>query len=813
MPVLSRLMLCCLLSLPTGVFAASAWQTLGQLDTPRAEAPMVSYQDSFYIFNGFTIGIRIVANVGKYTPATNRWEIISQTSTSASRPNAVTHNGIVLVGDSVWLIGGRIGTHPGRVSDQVWIFHIPTRSWTRGPDLPKPFAGGGAALLDGRIHVVGGLDVSALCDVNHHFVLDTAQPDRGWQDITARSPLPEPRNHFGTVSIGNKLYVLGGQFGHEHGGLKCTSLAQGAKIVTDVHVYDADTDRWQRLADLPRRRSHTEPSSFVHNGLIYIVGGTRLVGESVIRYDPAANRWTQLDGLQLPYKIVAPAARIHQGKLYVLGGGLGLVTSTMSDIRVLDLPDTAVYQDSSDSDGQNDGTETGTGTTPEPDGQDTTPSPEPDAVLRINAGGEALTDSQGNVWQADTKSRPSAYFSGRGFTYQRAVTVTKNATVPAYVPSAVFTSERWSADNNNGQNWAFPLAPGAYTVRLYFAEIYPGAFRRGARVFDVYLEDTLQEPQFDVFASVGANTAGMLSFQVDSDSTLNLQLWPRIQNPAIKAIEILPCTDGCTGDTVQNRAPSVSAGADKVIVLGESLTLQGAVSDDGLPSGQLSYLWSRISGPGTVTFSETGDLAPGLSFSAAGSYTLQLRAGDGELFGEDTVNVTVSAGAVASTDGLVTRDGAVAFEAEDFSASGSTATHQWVRSASAAAGGQAFMVTTPDKGTLKTGGSGSPTLSYRIFFNQPGLYYVWLRGYGDADSSGEGKSDSLHAGLNGAVAASADKIEGFPPGWHWSNQTRDGVRASVTVPAAGEQAFTLFMREDGLKVDTIVLTKDPAWQP
>ena len=273
MRCLSKFVVALLLLLPLALQAAPAWRTIGHMDIGRAEAPMIEYQNSFYIFNGFSRGIRIVANVGKYTPASNAWEILSTTSTTASKPNAVTHNGIVLVGDSVWLIGGRIGTHPGKVSDQVWIFHIPTRTWSKGPSLPKPFAGGGAALLGNKIHVVGGLDPTALCDVNHHFVYDTTRPAAGWQEITSRSALPQARNHFGTTSIGNKLYVIGGQFGHEHGGLKCSTLAQGAKIVPLAHVYDADTDKWTRLADLPRRRSHTEPSTFVHNGFIYVVGG------------------------------------------------------------------------------------------------------------------------------------------------------------------------------------------------------------------------------------------------------------------------------------------------------------------------------------------------------------------------------------------------------------------------------------------------------------------------------------------------------------------------------------------------------------
>ena len=53
-----------------------------------------------------------------------------------------------------------------------------------------------------------------------------------------------------------------------------------------------------------------------------------------------------------------------------------------------------------------------------------------------------------------------------------------------------------------------------------------------------------------------------------------------------------------------NRAPAVNAGADRTITLPATATLAGTATDDGLPSppAQLSTAWSRVSGPGTVTF-------------------------------------------------------------------------------------------------------------------------------------------------------------------------------------------------------------------
>src|SRR5437867_3393652 len=62
-----------------------------------------------------------------------------------------------------------------------------------------------------------------------------------------------------------------------------------------------------------------------------------------------------------------------------------------------------------------------------------------------------------------------------------------------------------------------------------------------------------------------------------------------------------------TFDTVNsagtNQPPVVNAGADQTITLPSLANLSGTATDDGLPSGStLTTTWSKLSGPGTVTF-------------------------------------------------------------------------------------------------------------------------------------------------------------------------------------------------------------------
>jgi hypothetical protein len=99
------------------------------------------------------------------------------------------------------------------------------------------------------------------------------------------------------------------------------------------------------------------------------------------------------------------------------------------------------------------------------------------------------------------------------------------------------------------------------------------------------------------------------------------------------------------GGGVVNRAPVVDAGSDVSVVLPESASLDGTVTDDGLPDppGAVTTGWALVSGAGTVTFGDPGSVDTTASFSEAGSYVLGLTADDGEVVVSDEVTVTVTA--------------------------------------------------------------------------------------------------------------------------------------------------------------------------
>lgn len=91
----------------------------------------------------------------------------------------------------------------------------------------------------------------------------------------------------------------------------------------------------------------------------------------------------------------------------------------------------------------------------------------------------------------------------------------------------------------------------------------------------------------------------------------------------------------------QNQAPNVYAGVDRTIQLPNSVALDATVTDDGRPGGTLTTTWTKVSGPGSVTFANASAVDTTASFSVAGTYILRLAANDGALQSNDTVTIVV----------------------------------------------------------------------------------------------------------------------------------------------------------------------------
>ncbi|NNG00371.1 MAG: hypothetical protein HKM93_13375 [Desulfobacteraceae bacterium] len=260
-----------------------------------------------------------------------------------------------------------------------------------------------------------------------------------------------------------------------------------------------------------------------------------------------------------------------------------------------------------------------------------------------------------------------------------------------------------------------------------------------------------------------------------------------------------------------NQAPAVNAGPDQTIGISEMAALSGSASDDGKPNNTLTTTWSKVSGPGNVTVENKSALKTRASFSAEGFYVLQLSADDGALKSSDRVGINVS-GQVTQEGAFVQsgQNGLVVFEAESNQENISSADHDWIKvNKPANFSGSGAMEAIPDQGEriVATRVRQSPHLEFKVSFVETGRHFVWIRGLA------QGNDNSLHVGLGGKTFETARNIT-LPvvSDWRWNN-TSNGNHASINVTRKGIQTVDLWMREDGLIVDKIILTTDPTYEP
>ena len=113
---------------------------------------------------------------------------------------------------------------------------------------------------------------------------------------------------------------------------------------------------------------------------------------------------------------------------------------------------------------------------------------------------------------------------------------------------------------------------------------------------------------------------------MDLNNPFEIIRWPWQNNPALF-----------------NRAPCVEAGPAQIISQLDTLDLDGAATDDGVPTnpGSLTITWSMVSGPGDVLFGDANAATTTANFNSGGIYELRLTANDGELVSSADVTVTV----------------------------------------------------------------------------------------------------------------------------------------------------------------------------
>ena len=154
----------------------------------------------------------------------------------------------------------------------------------------------------------------------------------------------------------------------------------------------------------------------------------------------------------------------------------------------------------------------------------------------------------------------------------------------------------------------------------------------------------------------------------------------------------------------------------------------------------------------------------------------------------------------------------ITIEAENYTGHIPRTGQSWLtRTTFAGYSGNGYVQTSADIGSLYATDyiSNSPELQYQVAFSQTGVYAVWV--YGAATNAG---GDSVHIGLNGAVNPSSAAVTGFQPNqWNWSRRTMASGMATITITTPGIHTLNVWMREDGLRLDRLLIVSGEVYVP
>ncbi|HWL14446.1 MAG TPA: malectin domain-containing carbohydrate-binding protein, partial [Opitutus sp.] len=232
---------------------------------------------------------------------------------------------------------------------------------------------------------------------------------------------------------------------------------------------------------------------------------------------------------------------------------------------------------------------------------DATTTPGGTVVLRVNAGGNAFTDSHGAAWTADNS-------------YNTGTTSSTSHAIDRAIDDTLFKSRRLdSSASSPDLIYSFTLPNGDYEVQLFFSENDTANSAVGKRVFDVLLENSVVIDNFDIFAAAGAPyTAVVLAGTTTvSDGQLNIAFGRVSGNPQVNAIKVIRLSEA-PADTQAPTAPGALSFAN---VTSSSVTVSWAAATDnvGVTGYRVSRNGTTLTTTSNLSFTDSG-LSPATTY-------------------------------------------------------------------------------------------------------------------------------------------------------------------------------------------------------
>ncbi|KAJ4338371.1 hypothetical protein N0V95_008069 [Ascochyta clinopodiicola] len=212
-----------------------------------------------------------------YSPHTHKWSGVPGLPTGEARGSAavgVYEDKIILAGGMTDLELFENGTQTSVAV--VSIFDTALKRWLDLPPeakyLPEARDHAGAAVVDGKMYVLGGRTQGQENVKDTVFVLDLCDLKSGWK--VSKAKMPTPRGGVAAGTVGKKVYVFGGE------GDKSTKTG----VFDQVEVYDTVKDRWESVGKM-RIPRHGTYAVGVGKRVYVPGGGVMQSGAPVAEFD------------------------------------------------------------------------------------------------------------------------------------------------------------------------------------------------------------------------------------------------------------------------------------------------------------------------------------------------------------------------------------------------------------------------------------------------------------------------------------------------------------------------------------------------
>jgi hypothetical protein len=204
-------------TLPAPAAGSLVWTENAPLPEARTEVSATTDGRYVYLAGGFgppggEARATAPRTVWRYDPQADAWTALTQL------PEGVHHAAFQYHDGRLYLLGGFRETSFDPVGN-VRIYDLAAGDWREGAVMPTPRGAAGWAMLNGRIHVVGGnvataavaaglpgVSITADRSVNVHEAYDPATDS--WSRL---APMPTPRNHLGAAALDGRLHAVLGR--------------------------------------------------------------------------------------------------------------------------------------------------------------------------------------------------------------------------------------------------------------------------------------------------------------------------------------------------------------------------------------------------------------------------------------------------------------------------------------------------------------------------------------------------------------------------------------------------------------------------